>query len=394
MSKTLAVDARYGAAGDMFLGALVDLGADLNSAQAAINQVYPNLVRLESEKVTRCGVSATKVSVIELEKSHHSRLWSDIEDAILESTLTSRTKELSHKIFDLLAQVESDAHQIPLSEVHFHEVGAVDSIADIIGTAALLVDLDIDVLRSGHLEVGSGSIMSEHGILDIPAPATERLLRGKSYTTLLKGECLTPTGAAIIAALGHVEKVVTLAAQRGVGAGSRNPSEYPNILQVSILDDVEEDIQFQIESNIDDIDPRLIPVVIEKLMSAGALDAWVEPIMMKKNRPGFTLKVLCNRSDEKLLGRIIFEETSSIGYRTIDVEKVALERHFREIEVRATKVSIKIAILDGKIIQVSPEFDEINSLAKALDVPTRVAMEEARLAARDNGFVFGALFSE
>jgi uncharacterized protein (TIGR00299 family) protein len=378
MSKTLAVDARYGAAGDMFLGALVDLGADLNSAQAAINQVYPNLVRLESEKVARCGVSATKVSVIELKESHHSRLWSDIENAILESSLTSRTKELSHKIFDLLAQVESDAHQVPLSEVHFHEVGAADSIADIIGTAALLVDLDINALRSGHLEVGSGSIMSEHGTLEIPAPATERLLRGRSYTTLLKGECLTPTGAATIAALGQVEKVITLAAQRGVGAGSRNPSEYPNILQVSILDDVEENIQFQ----------------IEKLMSAGALDAWVEPIMMKKNRPGFTLKVLCNRSDEKLLGRIIFEETSSIGYRTIDVEKVALERHFREIEVRATKVSIKIAILGGKIIQVSPEFDEINSLAKSLDVPTRVVMEEARLAARDNGLVFGALFSE
>jgi pyridinium-3,5-bisthiocarboxylic acid mononucleotide nickel chelatase len=394
VSRALAVDARYGAAGDMFLGALVDLGADLTVAQRALDTVYPGLLNLESAVVDRCGEESTKVTVVELQSSQQSRLWADIEETILSSALNGRVKEFSYKVFDLLAQAEADAHQVPISEVHFHEIGAVDSIADIIGTAALLDSLDISQLWCTHLEVGSGEVESNHGTLEIPAPATARIIEGSSYSATLKGEALTPTGAAIILALGEVKSNITLSTRQGRGAGSRNPKEYPNVLRVSILDDVNQDIQSQIESNIDDIDPRLIPVVIEKLMAAGALDAWVEPIMMKKDRPGFTLKVLCLKSDEKKLGEIIFRESSSIGYRTLAVEKVALERHFVTINLRNSKVSVKVAISEGKILQVSPEFDEVLALANELGVPVRVLMDEARSIARNNGLIYGENFSE
>jgi uncharacterized protein (TIGR00299 family) protein len=394
VSRALAVDARYGAAGDMFLGALVDLGADLTVAQRALDTVYPGLLNLESAVVDRCGEESTNVTVVELQSSQQSRLWADIEETILSSALNGRVKEFSYKVFDLLAQAEADAHQVPISEVHFHEIGAVDSIADIIGTAALLDSLDISQLWCTHLEVGSGEVESNHGTLEIPAPATARIIEGSSYSATLRGEALTPTGAAIILALGEVKSNITLSTRQGRGAGSRNPKEYPNVLRVSILDDVNQDIQSQIESNIDDIDPRLIPVVIEKLMAAGALDAWVEPIMMKKDRPGFTLKVLCLKSDEKKLGEIIFRESSSIGYRTLAVEKVALERHFVTINLRNSKVSVKVAISEGKILQVSPEFDEVLALANELGVPARVLMDEARSIAIDNGLIYGENFSE
>jgi uncharacterized protein (TIGR00299 family) protein len=391
--RTLAVDARYGAAGDMFLGALVDLGADLTIAQKAIDSLYPDLIRLQSEVVDRAGVPATKVSVVELQQPDESRLWSDIEARILDSSLSPKVKEFTYRIFDLLAQVEADAHEVAISDVHFHEVGAVDSIADIVGAAALLESLGITHLQCGFLEVGSGYTESQHGRLEIPAPATARMLTCAPYTTALKGEALTPTGAAIISALGEIKSSVHLSAQQGAGAGSRNPKEYPNILRVSILNDMDNVDQSQLESNIDDIDPRLIPVAIEKLMAAGALDAWVEPIMMKKNRPGFTLKVLCTKSDEKKLGEIIFKETSSIGYRSLTVEKTALERHFISIELRGAPISVKVSLSEGRIMQVSPEFDEIYALGESIGVPTRVLMDEARVAASDRGLVYGAEFS-
>lgn len=393
MIRTLAVDARYGAAGDMFLGALVDLGADLTIAQKAIDSLYPDLIRLQSEVVDRAGVPATKVSVVELQQPDESRLWSDIEARILDSSLSPKVKEFTYRIFDLLAQVEADAHEVAISDVHFHEVGAVDSIADIVGAAALLESLGITHLQCGFLEVGSGYTESQHGRLEIPAPATARMLTCAPYTTALKGEALTPTGAAIISALGEIKSSVHLSAQQGAGAGSRNPKEYPNILRVSILNDMDNVDQSQLESNIDDIDPRLIPVAIEKLMAAGALDAWVEPIMMKKNRPGFTLKVLCTKSDEKKLGEIIFKETSSIGYRSLTVEKTALERHFISIELRGAPISVKVSLSEGRIMQVSPEFDEIYALGESIGVPTRVLMDEARVAASDRGLVYGAEFS-
>ena len=393
MIRTLAVDARYGAAGDMFLGALVDLGADLTIAQKAIDSLYPDLIRLQSEVVDRAGVPAMKVSVVELQQPDESRLWSDIEARILDSSLSPKVKEFTYRIFDLLAQVEADAHEVAISEVHFHEVGAVDSIADIVGAAALLESLGVTHLQCGFLEVGSGYIESQHGRLEIPAPATARMLTGAPYTTALKGEALTPTGAAIISALGEIKSSVHLSAQQGAGAGSRNPKEYPNILRVSILNDMDNVDQSQLESNIDDIDPRLIPVAIEKLMAAGALDAWVEPIMMKKNRPGFTLKVLCAKSDEKKLGEIIFKETSSIGYRSLTVEKTALERHFISIEVRGALISVKVSLSEGRIMQVSPEFDEVYALAESVGIPTRVLMEEARAVASNRGLIYGAEFS-
>jgi len=394
VSRALAVDARYGAAGDMFLGALVDLGADLSVAQRAVDTVFPGLIRFESESVDRCGQKSTKINVVELIDAPQSRLWADIEAQILNSALDVRVTELTYKVFELLAQVEADAHRVSIADVHFHEIGAVDSIADIIGTAALLDNLDVSQLWCSHLEVGSGLAENEHGAFRIPAPATQRLISGRRFTSILKGEALTPTGAAIIAALGEERPNIKHSVIQGCGAGSRNPNDYPNVLRLSILDDVNEEIQSQIESNIDDIDPRLIPVVIEKLMAEGALDAWVEPIMMKKNRPGFTLKVLCLKSDEKKLGTIIFKETSSIGYRTLDVEKVALERQFVSIDLRGHNVAVKVALSEGKIIQVSPEFDEVLSAANSLGVPARVLMDEARAIARAKGLIFGESFTE
>jgi len=393
MARALAVDASYGAAGDMFIGALVDLGAPIESAQRAVDAVYPGLVRFDVRKVDRAGVAATHIHVTELEAEPASRQWSDIEEKILSSELSSDIKATAHRIFDTLAQIEAQVHEVPLSEVHFHEVGAADSIADVIGISALLNHMSITEIFVGNLEVGSGKVKTEHGELDVPAPATAALLQGFQSTALLKGECLTPTGAAIINSLSQQITFDLSEKKIGRGAGTRNPAEYPNVLCASIIENVEDSVQCTIETNIDDIDPRLIPVVIEKLMAAGARDAWVEPIMMKKNRPAFTLKVLCLSEQRDLLGRIIFNETTSIGYRTHAVEKIALERFFAKVPVRGAEVQIKISTLDGVITQVSPEFDEVNVIAKDNSVPTRVVLEEARMAAHKAGYSYGVEFS-
>jgi len=394
VARALAVDARYGAAGDMFLAALVNLGGDISIAQSAVDQLYPGLIHFKVSAVERCGVAATYVDVIERVQSQHSRDWSEIEERILNSSLNHRSKEYSYRIFELLAQAEAFVHEVDIKDVHFHEVGSADSIADIVGVAALLDSLDISSLFVGELEIGSGTGRSEHGEFSIPAPATRELIAGWRITNQRVGEALTPTGAAIIAALGYQRTLRPTVVKKGYGAGTRNPSEYPNVLEVSILENVENLEQVLIESNIDDIDPRLIPVAIEKLMAGGALDAWVEPIMMKKNRPGFTVKVLCTHENEEKLGRIIFEETTSIGYRTSPVSKVALERHFKKIDLHGATISIKISLLEGRITQVSPEFDDVNALAKKLEIPTRVLMDEARRAAHQAGYKYGEMLSE
>jgi uncharacterized protein (TIGR00299 family) protein len=393
MARALAVDASNGAAGDMFIGALVDLGAPLESAQSAVDAVYPGLVRFSAQKVDRAGTSATHIQVSELEANAPSRQWSEIEEKILSSDLSHQIKVRAHQIFDALAQIEAQVHGVPLNEVHFHEVGAADSIADVIGVAALLDSLNISEIYIGKIEVGSGKVKIEHGELDVPAPATAALLQGFHYTALLKGECLTPTGAAIINALSQQLSFDLAERKIGRGAGTRNPAGYPNVLCTSIIDNVEDSVQCTIETNIDDIDPRLIPVVIEKLMAAGARDAWVEPIMMKKNRPAFTLKVLCLSEQRDFLGRIIFQETTSIGYRTHAVEKIALERFFTKVSVQGAEVQVKISILDGLITQVSPEFDEVDAIANRNGLPTRVVLEEARMAAHEAGYSYGAEFS-
>jgi hypothetical protein len=393
MSCALAVDAGAGAAGDMFIGALVDLGAPIESAQSAVDAVYPGLVRMSAETVDRAGQLATYIRVAELDAKPVSRKWSDISERILQSHLDDDVKSLAYQIFDTLAQAESVVHEVSVADVHFHEIGAADSIADIVGAAALLVHLNISEIYLGNLEVGSGKVKTEHGELEVPAPATKELVSGFRYSSLRKGECLTPTGAAIFNALAQQIEIETTGSEIGRGAGTRNPAEYPNVLTVSIIDRVEESVQCTIETNIDDIDPRLIPVVIQKLMAVGARDAWVEPIMMKKNRPGFTLKVLCLPQEREKMGRVIFTETTSIGYRSYVVGKVALDRFFVKISLRGHDIQLKISTLDGVITQVSPEFDEVAALAQESGVPTRILLDEARSVAQQSGYLYGAEFS-
>ena len=393
VSRYLLVDASEGAAGDMFIGALVDVGASLSIAQAAVDNVYPGLVHFSAHSVIRCGVKATHISVKVLTDEQPSRNWQDIEEKILSSDLKQEVKETAYQIFDCLAQAEAYVHQVPADEVHFHEVGAADSIADIIGTAALLDQLQVRKIIVGNIEVGSGKVETQHGMLEIPAPATAELLKGFNLTSRRSGECTTPTAAAIINALALQKHGENNPVKMGKGAGTRDPKNYPNVLSVGIINNVEEIVQNMIESNIDDIDPRLIPVVIEKLMTAGARDAWVEPIMMKKNRPGFTIKVLCLATDQKKLGEIIFHETTSIGYRTYAVDKVSLDRFFTKVLVRDVEIQIKISTLNNKIIQVSPEFEDAYLLANMTGAPTRIILEEARMAARSQGFIYGEEFS-
>lgn len=394
MSNALVVDARNGAAGDMFIAALVDLGADLAIAQRAVDVVYPNLITFKEEEVTRAGARATYVKVEENRNQQAERTWQQIEEKILESQLSHRVKKFAYQIFFALAEAEAAVHKVDIKDVHFHEVGSADSIADIIGVAALLDSLDVSAIFCSNVEVGSGSVQTSHGVLPVPTPATSELLRGFRFTSKLKGECLTPTGAAILTTFARAQNSELTVGEWGHGAGTRNPEDYSNILRVSIISNVDETEQLVLETNIDDSDPRLIPVVIEKLMAAGARDAWAEPIQMKKNRPGFTIKVLCTSEDQKRLGEILSQETSSIGYRVHDVSKVVLERIFRKIEVRGVEIAFKISSLEGLITHISPEFDEVRALADGLNIPTRVLMEEARFAAERAGYRYGAKINE
>ena len=391
------MDASAGVAGDMLLGALIDAGADLAAVQAAVDAVLPGAVELRTAEVTRAGQRALKLSVEVIATDLPERTWSVIRKLLADAALSDGVRARSSATFGALAAAEAYVHGVPVDEVHFHEVGALDSIADIVGVAAALEDLGVTSLGAGVVAVGSGRIATAHGELPVPVPAVVRLAVGWTIRSGGGGELTTPTGMALLAALGAGEPELPELAltSSGAGAGSRDTPGRPNLTRVLIGTAGEptalrgEDAVL-IEANVDDLDPRLWPGVLDALLRAGAADAWLVPITMKKGRPAHVLSVLARPERTGVLRDLMLSRTSTIGVRERLVTKIALPRGYVEVPVAGFPVSVKISHREDRIWQVTPEFDEVQALADRLGRSPAELLAEAAVSAQALGLTVGA----
>ena len=393
------IDASAGVSGDMLLGALTDAGAHLTAIQAAVDAVIPDAVRLTAEAVTRAGLRATKIDVEVLVADPPHRTWRGIRDLLARAALPDRVRDRATAVFARLADAEARVHGVPAEEVHFHEVGALDSIADVVGVCAALEDLGIATLTAGEVALGSGRVRSGHGELPVPAPAVAELARGWRVLAGGAGELATPTGMAAIRALASSCGDLPAMAldEVGVGAGGRDTPGRANVVRV-LLGAVSRaepaapaELVTLLEANVDDLDPRLWPGVLARLLRSGAADAWLVPILMKKGRPAHTLSVLCHPSRTRDLREEVFRHTSTLGVRERTLRRVALPRAFVDVDVAGGTVAVKLGHRDGVIVHVMPEFEQVATLAREQGRPERLVLLDAAAAAAAAGLSVGAL---
>jgi uncharacterized protein (TIGR00299 family) protein len=391
------IDATAGIAGDMLLGALIDAGADLDEVQRAIDAVIPHSVRLTCLQVARAGPRAAKVEVEPIATDVPDRRWRIIQESIATAALPPAVRDRSLGAFARLAHAEAKVHGVAVDDVHFHEVGALDSIADVVGVAAALHDLDVDTLSASAVAVGAGRIQTAHGELGVPVPAVVQLASGWRIFAGGAGELATPTGMALLAALGQCEDLPRLSLERsGSGAGNKDTPLRPNISRVLIGSRESPDAGGDgeplvlLETNVDDFDPRLWPPVLRSLFAAGAADAWLTPILMKKGRPAHTVSVLARPDQSDQLRDLILSNTSSIGVRRTDLRRWALPRGWMDIRVGDQELPVKVSHRNGVIWQVSPEFDQLDRAAADRSISPQRLLDETRAAANAAGLMPGA----
>jgi uncharacterized protein (TIGR00299 family) protein len=394
MTSHLWIDASAGVAGDMLLGALVDAGAPLAQVQGVVDAVLPGTVRLTRTEVVRAGLRACKVEVDVLVDDQPHRRWSDIRALIERATIAEPVHDRAVHAFTLLAQAEARVHGVEVEDVHFHEVGSWDSIADIVGVAASVHLLGVTAASAGPVALGSGTVRTAHGVVSVPAPATLELAKGWQVASTGDGELATPTGMALVRALaGSCEAMPPVRVTgSGSGAGTRDFPGRANVVRVVLgepLSDgpgagsVAAEAMWVLETNVDDLDPRLWPGVLAALLEAGAADAWLTPILMKKGRPAHTLSVLCLQGVRARLREIVLTHTTSLGVREHSVERHALARTWRTVTVRGHEVRIKVSTgSDGKVVHATPEFEDVRAAAVAAGIPERLALTEAVGAAQ------------
>jgi pyridinium-3,5-bisthiocarboxylic acid mononucleotide nickel chelatase len=392
------IDASAGVAGDMLLGALIDAGADLVAIQQNVDAVIGESVRLTCEPVTRAGQHANRLSVEVIAKDVPSREWRSIEHLIATAEVPGPVRERALASFQRLAEAEAKVHHVPQDHVHFHEVGALDSIADIVGVAAALHALKIDTISASAVAVGSGRVPGAHGDLGVPVPAVVELGTGWKIFAGGSGELTTPTGMALLSALAErCEDLPPLTLQTsGAGAGSRDTPGRANVTRVLVGQRAAEadadlsDTDVLIEANVDDLDPRLWPGVLTSLIGAGAADAWLVPIIMKKGRPAHTVTVLARADQATDLRLMLLALTSTIGVRETAVSKMALPRGWVNVTVADRDLSIKIAHHRGSIWQVTPEFDDLERASIELGISPLALLEQTMAVAAVAGLVTGA----
>ena len=384
--KIAYFDAFSGISGDMTVGAFLQLGVSLDALRHELNTLDLSGYRLRQTIRQRSGIQATKFEV-EVHQPQGERASRAIADMLRVSALVPQVKEMALRIFDVLAQAEGHIHGVPPQDVHFHEVGAVDSIVDIVGTAFCLHTLGIEQVYVSPLPMGSGVVTSRHGILPVPGPATLELLKG--FPVCLadgQSELVTPTGAAILAAVAQPGSVPAVQIEAvGYGAGERELSDRPNLLRVIIGQTQEPprtDQLLVLETNIDDLNPEFYEHIMERVLAAGARDVFLCPIHMKKNRPGILLWVLCEVADRERLSGLLFAETSTLGIRVYPVERLALRREHKTLETRYGRVGIKLAHQPDGRIHIAPEYEDCKRCAREHDVPLSVVYEAALHQAR------------
>ena len=387
--KTLYFDCFAGASGNMILGALVALGVDNNELIEQIRRLNVSDFEIEFSTRDKSGISAVHAEV-RVPHEHAHRHLHHIEKIINDSALSETVKTRAIEIFTNLAEAEAKIHGIDVKKVHFHEVGAMDAIIDVVGACIGFEMLGIENFACSKIHVGSGFAKMAHGKFPIPPPAVAELLKNAPiYSTEIEGELITPTGAAIIATVctqfGKIPEMIV--EKTAYGAGTREYKDFPNALRL-ILGEVENPkskIQNSfhepgtnnherltvIETNLDDVSPEILGFVMEKAFDSGALDCWFTPIQMKKNRPATLVSILCEKSKREVMTDLLYAETSTLGVRVYEVERNCLEREIVEVETEFGKVDVKIARSKGKIVNAKPEYEQIRKIAIQSKKPLR-----------------------
>lgn len=423
------LDCFSGISGDMFLGALIDAGVLPRVLEDTVAELHLG-ARLEISRVMRSGISATKVDVyvgdekdtpreeywtkhnasaehghrhshdheqgkkneysVALESGpaahQHSRGLSEIREIIRKAVIAEKAKKAAIEIFEALGTAEAKIHDIPVERVHFHEVGALDSMVDIVCAAVGIESLGIDEIVCSPLNVGGGTVKCAHGTFPVPAPATVELLKDAPvYSSGIQAELVTPTGAAIVKTLARrfaafPEMSITKA---GYGAGSREFRDHPNVLRLTIgeattTNDAKRarETVTVLEANLDDLNPQVFGYVLDRLFEEGALDAFAVPIQMKKNRPGTLLTVLCNPNREATLTAVIFQETTTLGVRRREESRQCLERRWENVHTQWGEVRIKIASMNGIVTNFAPEYEDCRKIASEHHLPLKTVMQE------------------
>ncbi|MFG1906880.1 nickel pincer cofactor biosynthesis protein LarC [Kribbella sp. NPDC048928] len=436
--RTAWLDCSAGASGDMLLGAFISAGADLAYINRAVAAVDPSL-SVTVTQTARHQIAATKATV-EVNGTPHpenipdaahnhehdnaadaghdhehedaaghghghghghahghghgqdgpTRAWADVRSLLEQAALDEPVRERALDTFARLARAEASAHGVEPDTVHFHEVGALDAIADIVGVAAAAESLGLERVVVSTIVLGSGKqVRGQHGGIPIPGPAVLHLV-SEAGAPVVGGaapyEMTTPTGAALLATL--ADEFGALPAMRieqtGVGAGGRDPIEVPNVLRVVLGESLgQSSTELVYETNVDDLDPRIWPQVLSRLMEAGAADAWLTPILMKKGRPAHTLSVLVGSANAELVRSVILAETSAIGLREFGIRKHAADREFATVEVDGQSIHVKIARYGGQVINVQPEYDDVAAAATVLKKPVKTVLAKAVAAGHD-----------
>ncbi len=392
------VDASAGVAGDMLLGALVDAGAPLIEVQAYVDAVLPDAVRLRVSEVVRAGQRAAHLDVDVITEDLPHRTWTTIRGLLHAADLPEPVRRRVLASFGRLATAEARVHGVDEETVHFHEVGALDSIADVVGVCGALHLLGVATLSAGPVALGSGRIRAAHGDIGVPVPAVVELSAGWQITAGGAGELTTPTGMALLAALcERCEELPPLTLDAaGSGAGTRDTPGRPNVTRVLVGRRATTggprpgEAEVVLETNVDDLDPRLWPGVLASLMGAGAADAWLTPIVMKKGRPAHTLSVLTRPEETGTIRSLLMRLTSTIGVRETAVTRSALPRGWVDVEIAQGTVPVKVAYADGVVWQATAEFDAVEALAVTSGTPVRHLLAAAAQAAGAAGLVPGA----
>jgi len=408
VSTVLYLDLFSGASGDMLLGALLDAGLPLEALQAELEKMGLAGYELVAERQVRHGLSGTRLLVRDVAQAHPARHLPDIRRLLQDSALSMRVQEASMAVFARLARVEARIHGVAVDEVHFHEIGAVDSLVDVVGFAAGLEQLQVERVFSSPVPLGSGTIETEHGLLPVPAPATLALLAEVGAPTRphpAQTEIVTPTAAALLAEWATFELPPMRVRAIGYGFGQK---EFPwvNAVRVWLGEEAplpqslpggegggdapqalhggeggrERDQVTLLECNLDDTTGETLGYAMERLFAAGALDVWFTPIQMKKDRPGVMLSVLVPPGRTATVAQVVLRETSTLGLRVLPIERMVAERHMREVETPWGKVRVKEKWLNGERAAVSPEYEDCACIAREHAIPLHQVFEAARKA--------------
>ena len=393
--RTLYFDCFAGASGNMILGAMLGLGIGRAQLESELDKLGLPNVSLKVENVDRSGISAIHVQVLAPDQKDH-RHHSDILSIIESSNLSQSVKQRSIEIFTRLADAEATVHGIAREKVHFHEVGAIDAIVDIVGACICFELLGIERFVCSKIHVGSGFVDMEHGRFPVPPPAVAELLRNVPvYSTELLGELITPTGAAIISTISEAYGPLPEVSLQSTsyGAGSRTYEKFPNVLRV-MLGETEQiakaktdiDDLLLMETNLDDISPQVLSYVMERAFALGVLDCWFTPIQMKKNRPATMISVLCSKDKRELISGLLYSETTTLGLRIREVERECLSREIRSVATQFGPVDVKLAYYEGKLVNAMPEFEQVKKIAIEAGLPLKDVQTEVLTALKTNAF--------